>query len=295
MKNYWLEYVLETKNIPLSWDFKRVQLLESLIRPAAQFGAELQNHLGQVSIFDYDSIVHKHASSSCDPKQVRAWVYVTLLRKAVQDANAVAILERESFWGQAISLWRSLFETDVVCQYVADRSWDGHLACRYAIHSIIRATVRRWEEVNKFCCRLGKAAHYTTEEIECRKDVYRKQIGEWGRDYEWTGEAKHNTLKELAQVTNSDMLFYSIANNEVHPTFGEHAMLTNSSLPLPAIPLLPVGITHDASELSLEFQTAKLLSNTIRRITDYTILGSYLQGKVTVLEELAETVLQDLL
>ena len=103
MKNYWLERVLATENTALSWDLKRVQLLESLIRPTAQFGVDLQNHLGQPSIFHDESIVQDHASGSCDPKQVRAWVYVTLLRKAVQDANAVAILGSESLWGQAIN------------------------------------------------------------------------------------------------------------------------------------------------------------------------------------------------
>ena len=294
MKNYWLARVLATENIALSWDLKRVQLLESLIRPTAQFGVDLQNHLGQPSIFHDESIVQDHASGSCDPKQVRAWVYVALLRKAIQDANAVAILESESLWGQAINLWRSLFETDVVCQYVADRPLNDHLACRYVVHSIIRATVLRWEEVNRICCRLGKAAHYTTDEIERRKNVYREQVGKWREDYAWTGEPKHNNFNKVAQATNSDMLFYRIANNEVHPTFGESAMVTGLSLPLPAIPLLPVGITHGAGELSLEFQTAKLLSNTIRRVTDCTTLDSHLQDSVTALKELAETVLRDL-
>ena len=59
MKNYWLERVLATENTALSWDLKRVQLLESLIRPAAQFGVDLQNNLGQPSIFHDESIVQE--------------------------------------------------------------------------------------------------------------------------------------------------------------------------------------------------------------------------------------------
>ena len=71
-------------------------------------------------------------------------------------------------------------------------------------------------------------------------------------------------------------------------------MVTNSSLPLPTVPLLPVGITHSLGELSLEFQTAKSLSNTIRRVTDYTALATHLQDSMKSLMELAEGVVRDL-
>ena len=294
MKNYWLERVLEKENTTLSWDLNRVQLLESLIRPTTEFGVELASHIGQPSIFDYESIIQDHTSGSCDPNNVRAWVYVSLLRKAVQDANAVALLRSESLWSQAINLWRSLFQTDVVCQYVGDRSSNDHLPCRYVIHSIIRPTVRRWEEFNATCRALGKPERYPHEEIERRKGVYEREFGKRRGPYAWTPEPKHNTFESIAQATKSDMLFYCIANNEVHPTFGEAAMVTNSSLPLPVVPLLPVGITHDVGELSLEFQTARLLRNTTRRVTDYTTLTIHLQDSMTTLNQLAKAVLRDL-
>ena len=294
MKNYWLERVLEKGNTVLSWDLKRVRLLDSLIRPTAEFAVELANHLGQPSIFDYESIIQDHTSGSCGPKKVRGWVYVSLLRKAVQDANAVALLRSESLWSQAINLWRSLFQTDVVCQYIGDRSSNHHLTCRYVIHSIIWPTVRRWEEFNATCLRFGKPAHYSPEEIESWKVVYKREFGKRVGDYDWTHEPKHKTFESIAQATNSDMLFYRIANIEVHPTFGEAAMVTNSSLPLPVVPLLPVGVSHGVGELSLEFQTAKLLSNTTRRVTDYTTPTFHLQDGMTTLNQLAESVLRDL-
>ena len=56
MKNYWLRYELEKKKTHLPWDLRRVQLLESFIGTAAQFGVELESHLGQLSTFDYDSL-----------------------------------------------------------------------------------------------------------------------------------------------------------------------------------------------------------------------------------------------
>ena len=295
MKNYWLECVVKQKKAVPSWDLKRVQLLESLIKPTAQFSVELDNHLAPPSILDCDSIIEEHASGTCDPTKVGAWVYVNLLRKAVQDANAVALLRSKSLPNQAINLWRSLFETDVVSQYVGDRlSKDHHLPCRYAIQSIVRPTVRRWEEFNEACRRRGKPAYYSAKEIKRRKDLYGELIGKWREDYAWTNEPSHKTFKAIAQATNSDMLFHRIANNEVHPTFGEAAVVTDSRLPLPAVPLLPVGIAHDAGELSLEFQTAKSLSNTTRRVTDYTTLTGHLQDRLTGLEELAEGVLRDL-
>ena len=294
MKNYWLERELERENTDLPWDLKRVQLLESLIRSTAEFGVELANHLGEPSLFDYDSIIKDHATGSCDPNKIREWVYVSLLQKAVQDANAVALLRRESFGSQAINLWRSLFEADVLCQYIADRPTDVHLNCRYAIHSIIRSTVRRWKEFNKICCRLGKPPHYSTEEIEHRKDLYKDQVGKWKDVYAWTHNPRHNNFNAIAQATNSDMLFYRVANNEVHPTFGEAAMLTGLRLPLPAVPLLPVGVNHDLGEMSLEFQTAKLLSSTIRRVTDYTTPPIHLQDSMATLQVLAGQVLRDL-
>ena len=294
MKNYWLERVLEKENTVLSWDLNRVQLLESLIRPTAEFGVELANHIGQPSQFDYDPLIQDHMSGSCDPNNVRAWVYVSLLQKAVQDANAVALLRSESLWSQAFNLWRSLFQTDVVCQYVGDRPSNDHLTCRYVIHSIIQPTFRRWKEFNATCRRLGKPERYTPEEIEHRNVVYKREFGKRRDPYAWTPEPNHNTFESIAKATKSDMLFYLIANNEVHPTFGEAAMVTGSILPLPVVPLLPVGITHTVGELSLEFQTARLLSNTTRRVTDYTTLTIHLQDSMTTLNQLAKAVLRDL-
>ena len=82
------------------------------------------------------------------------------------------------------------------------------------------------------------------------------------------------------------MLFYRIANNEVHPTFGKHEISTDLKLLLPSIPLLPMGITHDAGELSVEYQTARLLQNTTRRASDYIALPVELQGSLTTLNDL---------
>ena len=293
MKNFWLEGMLERETRSLPWDLKRIQILESLIRSTAHFGIQLDDHFDLPSIFDYDSIVQGHLNDSCDPNRVRAWVYVSLLRKAIQDANAVALLRSKSLSSQALNLWRSLFETDVVCQYVGKRSQeDDHLACRYAIHSIIRSTVRRWEEFNRLCRRLEMPECYTTEEINRRKAMYKKVIGNWGRDYTWTGG--HDTFEKIAQASNSDMLFYRIANNEVHPTIGQSEMIIDLTLPLRAMPLLPIGNALDAGELSLEFQTAKLLINTTRRVTDYTTLTTHLQDSLATLMEFSEEVLQDL-
>ena len=294
MKNHLLEYVIEKDNLDLPWDPTRVHLLESVVKPTAQFSVELDGHLGPLSIVDYGPVVQDHRNGSCDQDKVRAWVYADLLRKAVQDANAVALLTSKSLWSQALNLWRSLFETEVVCHYIGDSSSDDHVACRYAIHSIIRPTVRRWEEFNETCRRRGKREHYTPEQIELRKGVYREQFGKRPGDYAWTKEPTHRTFEKIAQATDSDMLFYRIASNDVHPTFGEAVMATDMSLPLPVIPLLPIDVAHGIDELSLEYQTAKSLSNTIRRVTDYTTLTVDLQGSLTALRELAEAVLRDL-
>ena len=298
MKNNWLEYKLEKESRDLPWDLKRVQLLESLIGPTAQFGVELENHLGQLTILDYDSYVYAHLSSSCDQNEVWRLVYVDLLKKAVQDANAVALMRRESLGGQAVNLWRSLFQTNVLCQYIGDRLSDDHLTCRYLIHSISRPTVRRWEEVNKTRCRLGEQGCYSPEKIESQKqvyeDVFNKAFDERRQEQEWTLDANHKSFEKLAQATNTDMLFYRIANNEVHPTFGNHEIVTDLKLPLPSIPLLPKGITHDAGELSLEYQTARLLQNTTRRACDYIALPVELQGSLTTLNDLAKAVSKDL-
>ena len=292
MKNYWLERALGKRSTILPWDLTRIQLLESLIRSTARFGVELESSLGQPSIFDYEPIIQDHRNGSCDPNKVRSWVYVSLLEKAVKDANAVALLRSKSLTSQALNLWRSLFQTDVVCQYVGNGTLgDDHLTCRYAIHSIVRPTVGRWEEFNKIRSHLGKPEYYTAEEIERLSVAYKKVIGKWG-DYTWTCE--YTKFEEIAQATNSDMLFYRIANNEVHPTIGQSEVVSDLTLPLPAISLLPPGIDHTVGELSLEFQTAKLLSNTTRRVTDYTTLTTHLQDILTTLKELSEEVLQKL-
>ena len=90
------------------------------------------------------------------------------------------------------------------------------------------------------------------------------------------------------------MLFYRIANNEVHPTIGQSEVIGDRILPLPAMPLLPTSSDHTYGQLSLELQTAKLLSNTTRRVTDYIPLTTHLQDILTPLEELSEEVLQNL-
>ena len=294
MKNYWLDYLLKNENKDLLWDLTHVRLVKSLVKSTVQFSVDLDGHFGRPPIFAYGSIVQDHRNGSCDQDKVRAWVYADLLRKAVQDANAVALLRSKSLWSQALNLWRSLFETEVVCHYIGDRSSDDHVACLYAIHSIIRPTVRRSEEFNETCRRRGKREHYSSEEIELRKGVYREQFGKQPGDYAWTKEPTHKTFEKIAQATDSDMLFYRIASNEVHPTFGEAVMATDMILPLPVIPLLPIDVAHGIDELSLEYQTTKSLSNTIRRVTDYTTLTVDLQGSLTALRELAEAVLRDL-
>ena len=298
VKNYWLEYQFEKKKTRLPWDLRRVQLLESFIAPAAQFGVELEARLGQLSIFDYGSFIHTHTNDSCDQKKVREWVYLSLFQKAVEDANGVALLISKSLWSQAINLWRSLFATDVLCQYIGCRLSHDHLACRYLIHSILRPTIVRWEAFNKNCHQDGQPQRCTPEQIERNKQVYKlifgKDFGKSGREYGWALDPNHNTFSDIAEATNRDMLFYRIANNEVHPTFGVAATLTDLRLPLPAVPLLPVANPREVGELSLEYQTVRLLENTTRRASDYVTLRCDLQGTINTLLKLAEEVLREI-
>ena len=298
VKNYWLEYQFEKKKTRLPWDLRRVQLLESFIAPAAQFGVELEARLGQLSIFDYGSFIHTHTNDSCHQKKVKEWVYLSLFQKAVQDANGVALLRSKSLGSQAINLWRSLFETDVLCQYIGNRLSNHHLACRYLIHSIVRPTIVRWEAFNRNCIRLEQPQRYTPEQIERNKqvykDVFKKDFANRRGDYDWTLDREHNSFARIAEAAKCDMLFYRIANNEVHPTFGVAATLTDLRLPLPAVPLLPVANPREVGELSLEYQTVRLLENTTRRASDYVTLRCDLQGTINTLLKLAEEVLREL-
>lgn len=199
MKNYWLEHLIEKEDLDLPWDPTRIRSLKSLIKPAAQFSVDLDRHVGPLSLLDYGFILQDHRDGSCDQDKITSWVYAGLLRKAVQDTNAIAILRSKSLWSQAPNLWRSLFETEVVCHYIEVRSSDDHLACRYMIHSMLRKTFRQWEEFNETCRRLGKENEYSAEEIRLRKDLYQKEFGEkWG-DCAWTHKPKHSTFERIAQ------------------------------------------------------------------------------------------------
>ena len=195
MQNYWLERELESENTDLPRDFQRVRLLESLVKPTAQFGVDLDGQLGPPPEVFEESFIRDHMSRSCDPDKVRAWVFLSLLKKAVQDANAVVLLRSASLSSQAFNVWRSLFQTTVVCQYIGDKFLkDEHLTCRYAVHSIIRATVRRWNEYNRTCCRQGRPAYYSSKKIDRRKEAYEAVVGKWGEgDYVWTKEHKSLT------------------------------------------------------------------------------------------------------
>ena len=118
-------------------------------------------------------------------------------------------------------LWRSLFETDVLCQYIGARLSNDHLACRYLIHSIVRPTILRWEAFNKNCLRLGQPQRYTHEEVERRKQVYKlvfnKDFGNRGGDYEWTLDPKHKPFYRIAEATDCDMLFTALRTMRFTP------------------------------------------------------------------------------
>ena len=292
MKNFWLEGMLERETRSLPWDLKRVQILESLIRSTAHFGLELHDHCMHITVFEYDSLAKSHLNGTCDPSRVKEWVYLDLLKKSVQDANAVALLRSKSLSSQALNLWRTLFETEVVCRYVGEKSQDDdHLACRFAIHSVIRPTVGRWNKINKLSKQRGMPEYDATDDITHQKDMYKETIGKWG-NYTWAGE--NYNFARIAEASNSDMLFYEIANNEVHPTFGESEVVTDLKLPLPTMPLLPIDIAHGAGEYLLEFQTAKSLSHTTSQAINFTKLTAQLQESLTTLEQLASNVLKDL-
>ncbi len=283
---------MEKRDTPLPWDDSRLLLLGSLIRSTARFAAYLNDHLRPPTIMNYNSILQEHESGSCASGSVKGWVYVNILRKAVQDANGVALLSEKSLGSQALSLWRSLFETHVICRYIAKSESKDHLPCLFAIHSVIRATVRRWEEFNNTCVRKGKPKEYSQEEIDRLKDLYKNLIGKWGQDYMWTGRDGPRTLDKLAKATDSDMLFCRIANNEVHPTFGEAAAVTDLKLPLKFVPFLPIGIIHSVGEMSVEFQTAETLSDMTQRAAEFTTLPSGLEDSRVALKEQAEAVLR---
>ena len=294
MKNYLLESDLESNNKTLEWDLKSVELLESLVKPTAELSVELHNHIGWQSMVEIENFIDTHRANYCELNRVRGWVYSSLLRKAVEDANAIAILRRESLSSQALMVWRSSFETDVVCQYILERSEDNHLSCRYVIHSVLRSTIRRWKEFNKTCNSVGNPPYFSVDDINRRKDVYKELVGEWGKPYGWTLNHRHGTFEQIAKATKSDMLFYRIANDEVHPNFGDNLVLTDLRLPLPAVPIMPVGVTHNSSELSLEFQTARILSSTTQRVSQFNMIPNYLQTRFTTLEKLATSVLREL-
>ena len=193
MKNYLLEYSLEDYNKSPSWDLSYIELLESLVNSAAKFIVAFDKCFGRPSPFDYGSILEDHWNGSCIHNNLRVLVYASLFRKAVEDANAIALLRSMSLWSPALNLWRSLFETEIVCRYISNSSLDDHLACRYAIHSTLRKTVRRWEAVNETCRRLGTKEEYSAEEIQLRKDAYWKEFGDDTGDYAWTRK-KHTML-----------------------------------------------------------------------------------------------------
>ena len=61
-----------------------------------------------------------------------------------------------------------------------------------------------------------------------------------------------------------------------------------------AVPLLPIGVAHETGEVLLEFQTARSLSNTTSRGSDYMTLPVDLQGSMTSIKKLGDEVLRDL-
>ena len=163
----------------LTWDPSRVNRLKSFVDRAAALGVSLERSIGRPPLIP--GIAQQCFDSDIEPQKARAYVFVDLFQKSVDQSNGIAVLIELSLGRQAFQLWRTLFESRVILKYFERHLNQCELACRYIVHNTIRATVRRWEDFNALCDRQGirgKDHRYPRERIKATKEAYQQFLGE---------------------------------------------------------------------------------------------------------------------
>lgn len=273
IRNYWLEKHIEEENATgedgteFIWQYDhRMGIMEPLIRDTVYFGLDVAKLSKNRSSFDEGDIVLKCIEGSYDIAEAKMWIFSHLYQHAIHQANATYVLFSTSHVSQGFQLWRSLFETHVMCEFLHSHLSNSELIRDYISHTLLRSWIRMKEGVNELCGSDGLEMKYHESQIAGCKEMYKSKGWKSNEDYAWAKSALKVTRCQfhhiLSHVASDMALFYRISSKEIHPTPGQRFALLGTCLPLPAVPVFPFGVV-DKEELQLDFLTGKV----IHRIT----------------------------
>lgn len=301
-RNYLLEKYIEDENARYEdgsefiWQYdKRMNIVEPLIRDTAEFGADISRLYKNPSSFDEGEVVLECIRGSYDAVKARSWIFSHLYKHAIDQANAVYILFSTSLASQGFQLWRSLYETYVICEFINIHRSNGTLLQDYIGHTLLRSWIRTKERANALCKKNGEELKYDESQIAECKRLYASKNWKPNEDYGWAKavfEGKKCGFRDIQCCVGDELtIFYQISSMEVHPTLGQRfALLGMGNLPLPAVPMSAFGVV-DTEEMQLDLLTATVLHGMTCRADAFVRLDKKMRKRFETLKSKGESVL----
>ena len=304
MKNYWLERYMERDCKKPDWKPDRVKTLESLIQETAHFAVDLEKDLvRRPSPFQEGHILDQCIDETYDPQEAKSWVFLHLYTHAIHQANAIGILIEASCSETSWQLWRTLYESHAVCEFLVRFCNESPQVFRdYISNALLRFWIRKQKNYNELCKRSGKETHYDESTIFYAKSLYKRRFGAKIHEYAWAKSLFKNKkptspvrFAEILEKLEDDMtIFYRLASAEIHPTLGHRFVLLGTSLPLSPVPSLPGDGPFSYREMTLEHLTADVLRKMTSRVIEFLPLDGSWRARLDCLSKLGENVLDKL-
>lgn len=301
IRNYLLEKYIEDENAryedgsEFTWHYdNRMNIVEPLLRDSAEFGAEILRLPKNPSSLDEGEVVIECIRGSYDTVRARHWIFSHLYKHAVDQANATYILFSTSHVSQGFQLWRSLYETYVICEFINIHRSTEILLQDYIGHTLLRSWIRTKESINALCRNNGKALKYHESQIAELKTLYASKNWKPNEEYGWAKPVfggKKCSFRDILNCIGDELtIFYRISSMEVHPTLGQRFVLPGLGyLPLPAVPMSACGVV-DTEDMGLDLLTAKVLHRMTCRADAFLRLDKEMRERLGTLKRNAESV-----
>ena len=300
--NYLLEARIERETAHYAdgtdfvWRYdQRMKIVEPLIRETAKFGVELIERVRSPSLLDEDELVMGCLEGKYSYIQAASWAFTYLFEHAISQASATYALFATSFVSSGFQLWRSLFESHVICEFLNKNLSNSILLQDFISHTLLLSWIRMKDDANALCRTNGTNDIYDSRQIIVLKELYQSRGWKLSDEYAWARsafEGKKCTFRDIRNQVSSDMsLFYRIASREIHPTLGQRFALLDTHLPLPAVPINSVSVV-DYQEAQLDFLTANVLDRVTLRVDSFCTLDDDLADRLNLLKELGRKVLE---
>ena len=302
IRNYLLERYIEDENARYEddsefiWQYdKRMDIVEPLIRDTADFGVDIARLSKSPSAFDEGNLVRECIRGIYDAENARSWIFSHLYKHAIDQANAVYILFSTSHVSQGFQLWRSLYETYVICEFINIQRSNGTLLQDYISHTLLRSWIRTKERINGLCKKNGEALKYDESQIAECKRLYASKNWKPNEDYGWAkpvfSKKKCSFRDVLCYIGDELTIFYQVSSMEVRPTLGQRfALLGMGNLPLPAVPMSAFGVV-DTEEMQLDLLTATVLHGITCRADAFVRLDGEMTRRLQTLKRKGESIL----